>query len=119
MLKREIWTGTEIDAPAQRVWEILADLEGYRSWNPFIVETSGELRPGGSVRMRFAGNRDKPTPRRRHVLHVEPGRLIALRGHMGVPGIADVTHVIEVEPVDAHRTRVVQRARYSGVGVPF
>jgi hypothetical protein len=118
MLMREIWTGTEIDAPASTVWDIISDLEGYQDWNPFIVEARGELRPRGRVRARIANGR-KPRAFTARVLHVQPERLIAWRGHLGVPGIFDGTHVIEIEPVDEHRTRVVQRERFNGVVLPF
>ncbi len=38
MPERKLQKTFEIDAPIQRVWEVLTHLEGYAHWNPFVVE---------------------------------------------------------------------------------
>jgi uncharacterized protein YndB with AHSA1/START domain len=40
-----------IAAPTSRVWAVLTDLSGYRTWNPWLNDAAGELRPGGEVRV--------------------------------------------------------------------
>lgn len=39
-----------VEAPPERVWEVLTEFASYPDWNPFISWASGEARPGGSVR---------------------------------------------------------------------
>jgi uncharacterized protein YndB with AHSA1/START domain len=39
----------EIDAPAELVWEIVADFASYGEWNPFCVAVDGDLRLGAPV----------------------------------------------------------------------
>ncbi len=39
----------EISASAERVWNVLTDLEHFGDWNPFIREASGSLAVGGTV----------------------------------------------------------------------
>jgi len=41
---------TVIEAPSERVWELLSDLASYSSWNRFMPKVSGDLRPGGILR---------------------------------------------------------------------
>ena len=38
-----------IEAPPERVWEVLADLPSYGSWNPFVPKVRGELAEGQTV----------------------------------------------------------------------
>jgi uncharacterized protein YndB with AHSA1/START domain len=49
MFREEIITEIVIDAPAERVWEVLADLASYPEWNPRIRRASGELRAGSRL----------------------------------------------------------------------
>ena len=35
-----------IDAPAEVVWQLLSDLPGFASWNPFIREARGTAQVG-------------------------------------------------------------------------
>lgn len=44
-----IHTRTVIDAPAERAWAVLADLERYPEWNPLTVRVEGEPTPGQVV----------------------------------------------------------------------
>lgn len=45
----EIRTEIEINATVDEVWRVLTDLEHYEDWNPFIVNASGIIQPGGSI----------------------------------------------------------------------
>ncbi|MDO3645900.1 SRPBCC domain-containing protein [Nocardia mangyaensis] len=42
----------EIDAPAEKVWEVLTDFEHYGEWNTFCVEAASTLVPGDPIDMR-------------------------------------------------------------------
>lgn len=42
----------EVEAPAEVVWKVLTDLQGYRQWNPFVPECTSTLRPGDTIEMR-------------------------------------------------------------------
>jgi uncharacterized protein YndB with AHSA1/START domain len=38
-----------IDAPADRVWGLLADASSYRSWNRAVVSIDGTIAPGNTI----------------------------------------------------------------------
>jgi uncharacterized protein YndB with AHSA1/START domain len=38
-----------IDAPAEKVWDILTSAEGYRDWNPEIVGIDGHIAEGNRI----------------------------------------------------------------------
>ena len=40
-----------IDAPAEKVWDVLVDFEGYGKWNPFCVAAEGTLALGEPLKM--------------------------------------------------------------------
>lgn len=40
-----------IDAPPERVWELLTDSDGYTDWNPAIVSLEGPIEVGGTLRL--------------------------------------------------------------------
>lgn len=40
-----------IQAPAEVIWELVYDLEGYRDWNPLYAEASGSIHIGGKLHM--------------------------------------------------------------------
>ena len=49
----------EIDAPAERIFDILTDLPAYPEWNPFTPRVESTLRPGDPVHLyvRLRGER--------------------------------------------------------------
>jgi hypothetical protein len=116
---RELQASIEIDAPAERVWDVLSDLSRYVEWNPFITKAKGELiegaklaigiEPPGGRQMEF-----KPT-----VLEVEPNRSVRWLGRFILPGIFDGEHTLAIEPVGESTARFTQRERFSGILTAF
>ncbi|MEL6984890.1 MAG: SRPBCC domain-containing protein, partial [Actinomycetota bacterium] len=88
-MRHAIQTEIFIEAPTEVVWQHLTDLAGYRDWNPFIVESVGDVAVGAKLtnRMQPPGGRAvtfKPT-----VTEVEAGRTFEWLGRLGLPGIFD------------------------------
>ena len=116
-MRHELCTEITIDAPPDRVWQILTDLEGYGSWNPFIVTAAGRVAVGQRLTNRFQppggrGQTLEPT-----VTVVEPPERFEWLGHLGLPGIFDGRHRFELEPTDGGGTRLVHRELFSGLAV--
>ncbi len=40
---RELRSEVTINAPAERVWELLTDFGSFPDWNPFMQRASGEV----------------------------------------------------------------------------
>ena len=59
---KELQSEIEINAPAERVWEVLADFASYPRWNPFICWTSGVPRTGNTGRWVNTGAVDLALP---------------------------------------------------------
>jgi uncharacterized membrane protein len=50
---KQLHTEVEIEAPAERVWELLTDFATYPEWNPFIRSISGQPAPGERLEVRI------------------------------------------------------------------
>jgi hypothetical protein len=116
---REILSSLVIDAPAARVYELLADFGGYEVWNPFIIHAEGEARPGERVRIRIRPPGWRESVHVVTILTVEPNREITWLGRMWLPGVLDGHHIFRVEPATAKRCRLVHNEAFRGILVPF
>ena len=76
-----------IPAPAAIVWATLTDTGRYGSWNPFIREFTGELRPGAKIRVRISPPGGRAMSFTPTLTAVDDGRRLEWLGHLGVPGL--------------------------------
>ena len=118
-MARRLHTEIEIQAPPDRVWEVLTDFAAYPSWNPFIVHADGQPVPGGrlELRMRLPGRR--PTTFRPEVLEATPARRLRWLGHLLVPGLFDGEHAFTIDPAGPGRVRLTQQEAFRGLLAPL
>lgn len=116
---KSLHAAVEIDAPAERVWQIVSDVGHYSDWNPFIIRGAGEPRVGERLDITIAAPDMKPVSFRPRVLDVEPGRLIRWKGQFKVPGLFDGRHALIVDPLDEGRSRFTTHEDVSGILLPF
>lgn len=109
---------TDIDAPADRVWAVLADTGRYPEWNPFVRSLEGPLVTGARVAVGLQLPGRKLQAMRPTLVSVEDGRGFSWLGHVGFPGVLDGRHRFAVEPLGTGRSRFVQAERLSGALVP-
>lgn len=70
----EIHTITTIDAPPDRVWDVLTDGAGWDRWNPMIRGLRGRLAEGETIRFGLRLSRTMSAPISAEVLTVRPER---------------------------------------------
>ena len=115
---RAISATIDIAATPQQVWAVLADLDSYPQWNPFIRSASGQLAEGATLTLRLAPEQGRAMTFRPRVLAVRPGELLRWIGRLIMPGIFDGTHQFVLEDMGGH-TRLTQSETFRGVLVPF
>jgi hypothetical protein len=63
-----------VDAPPDRVWEVVTDLARYPEWNPFVVACASTLEVGDPISMRVRLFSRWAQPQREWILEHERGR---------------------------------------------
>jgi hypothetical protein len=116
---KSLHAAIEIDAPRERVWQVVSDLARYADWNPFIVRAAGEPRVGERLDITIAAPGMKPVSFRPRVLDVEPGRLIRWKGEFKLPGLFDGRHALIVDPLEGGRSRFTTHEDVTGILLPF
>jgi hypothetical protein len=115
---KELHTEIEIDAPAERVWELLTDFASYPQWNPFIRNVSGLPAPGERLEVRLEPPGGRGMTFKPKVLNAEPNRQLRWLGSLLVPGLFDGEHSFTIQPLAENHVRFVQREAFKGVLVP-
>ncbi len=114
-MRHELHTEITIDATPERVWEILTDLEGYRSWNPFVVASEGEVAVGQRLVNRLQPPGGRAQTFRPTVTVVDRATTFEWLGRLGLPGIFDGRHRFDLEPTADGGTRLVHQEFFSGL----
>ena len=115
---RAISAAVDIAATPRQVWAVLADLDAYPQWNPFIRSASGQLAEGATLTLRLVPAQRRAMTFRPKVLAAEPGLLLRWIGRLIMPGIFDGTHQFALNDVGGY-TRLTQSETFRGVLVPF
>lgn len=110
---------TEIDAPAELAWSVLADTASYGAWNPFVRRLEGALIPGGRLEVDLQLEGRKLQTMRPRLISVEPGRAFEWLGQVGPRGVFDGRHRFEIRPLADGRCELVQSEVLSGLLVPM
>ena len=118
-MTKQLQAEVEVQASAERVWEVLTDFAAYPQWNPFIVKASGEPVPGTrlELHMHLVGRRT--TVLRPEVLDADPGRTFRWLGRLLVPGLFDGEHRFTIQPASPGQVRLTQHEEFRGLLAPL
>jgi len=111
---RTISATVDIAATPQQVWAVLADLDAYPQWNPFIRSASGQVAEGATLTLRLVPAQGRAMTFRPKVLAAEPGLLLRWIGRLIMPGLFDGTHQFALEDTGGH-TRLTQSETFRSV----
>lgn len=108
-----------IDAPSEVVWRVLVDFDSYPDWNPVEIEARGVAVVGAAFEHTGKLPGRKPRTFKARIIEARPARALAWKGHVVVPGLFDVRHHLEIDPLDGDRSRLRQFEHFSGLLIPF
>jgi hypothetical protein len=110
----EVHTEIEIQASAEKVWNILTDFDKFPEWNPLITRAIGKPAVGESVDINVpSGTKDM-------ILHctvvkADPNLELCWKYHVGLPFLFTGVHSFRIEPVSASRVRFIDREVMTGL----
>jgi hypothetical protein len=114
-----ITTETQINAPPERVWDVLTDFVSYPEWNPFIISIEGSLVEGSRLQVRLQPPGARGINMQPTILAMVPRQELKWLGHFLVPGVFDGEHHFLVSHLDDGSTRFTQEEHFKGVLVPL
>lgn len=119
IMDKQIHTEIIINAPLQKVWQIIIQLEDYKNWNPILIECHGIANPGQRLKnvMRTQGNKTmsfKPI-----VTKVEEDQYFEWLGSLLVKGLFDGRHSFRLTEISPNQVRLVHREEFSGIASSF
>ncbi|MEM7275424.1 MAG: SRPBCC domain-containing protein [Actinomycetota bacterium] len=118
-MRHQLHTEIVIDATPERVWEVLTDLADYHRWNPFVIESAGEVAVGQRLTNRIKPPGGRAQTFRPIVTVAEPAVTFEWLGRLGIPGLFDGRHRFDLEPTAGGGTRLVHREFFGGLLVRF
>ena len=112
---KELRSEIEIQASAERVWQLLTDFPSFPQWNPFIRKASGNIRAGERLDVNIQPSGARGMTFRPTVLKAEPNRELRWLGHLLIPGLFDGEHIFTIDPLGEGRVRFTQREVFTGL----
>jgi hypothetical protein len=119
MFDYTVHTEIDINAPAERVWQVLIDLEKYPDWNPMIRRASGEVKKGARISVYFNPAGSKGRTFHPKLLVVEPDRELRWQGQPGFPLMFESEHAFTITPAGSGAVHLVHDMIFRGLLIPF
>ena len=112
IVKMELETEVIINAPREKVWNVLIDNERYSEWNPFIISSTGEIRQGSRI-TNVMVNQGKETTFTPVIKIYDDYERIEWLG-TGISGMFKGRHYFYLSDTDDGNTKMVHGEKFSG-----
>jgi hypothetical protein len=118
MPSTELRSEVEVDAPVERVFQVLTELERYPEWNPFLTSGSGSLVVGQRLTLDLSLPEGDSYVLRPTITHLTENAELRWSGHFLLPALLRLEQLFLVSPArtgTGGRTRLVQGLNFSGL----
>lgn len=116
---KEAFSEVEIQAPAERIWQMLTNFASYPEWNPFIHRISGQPKERTRLKVYIEPPGAKGRTFHPKILKAQPNCELRWLGRLLIPGLFDSDYIFTIEHIGRNRVRFVQREIFSGLLVSF
>lgn len=115
-----VGASSEIDAPVEKVWAVLTDLDAYPSWNPFTVSVRTDFRLGSPVDMQVdLLGRGRMLHQVEHVTSYVEGSRFSWGVNVGPGWFLTADRWQQLTDLGGGRTRYETVDEFTGIGVPL
>lgn len=111
----EIRSEITIEAPVERIWELLADCNLYPNWNPVIKHASGKLVEGEYLSFVVALIESAPFEVNPKVLSVEPGKGFCWQQTVYFAGMFNWKYCVWLNVVTDEKLKFMQMFSFGGI----
>lgn len=116
---RQISASIEIEAGAERVWQVLTDFAAYPQWLPLFPLVTGAVEEGGVLTLLPPADAPHAPIQTLVLRRVVPCRELAWSEQEALPGAFSGTRRFVIEPLSPHRVRLVQSETFAGLLGPL
>jgi len=116
---KELRTEITLEAPVNRIWELLADLKLYPQWNPLFERATGHMNVGEQLELVVHLPEVAPfivTPK---ILSVDNQSGFCWKHTVWCAGFFTWKYCVELETLAPDRLKFIQRSRFGGILGPL
>lgn len=113
-MSKNISTEITINATKEKVWNILTDFDNYKSWNPFIINSSGKAVAGTKL-VNTMKNRDRLIKFKPTILSVKQYEYFDWLGSLFLKGLFDGHHYFKIDDLGNGQIKLTQGENFSGI----
>jgi hypothetical protein len=96
------------------VWENLIDNKNYKTWNPFIINSEGQVAKGAQLKNTMQNGKKNMTFKPR-VTELIENRKFEWLGSLFIPGLFDGRHYFELRSISNNNTELIHGEHFSGL----
>ena len=112
-------TEITLEAPVDRIWELLADFALYPHWNPLFQQATGRWSVGEKLELVVNLPGIDPFNVKPKVLIVEPGKRFSWQHTLLFAGLLSWSYCNELEILTPERLKFIQRTEFRGILGPL
>lgn len=106
-----------IDAPVEKVWQVIRDTQSYPEWNSVMQLKRGNVAEGSELVYTFTQDEETQYDVKIKVKQIIDNKLLNQVG--GIPAILTYDHRYALEPSDGNKTKLTIHEDYRGAYVNF
>ena len=111
---KNLHTEITINAPAEKVWNILTNFEKFGEWNPFILSIEGKQEIGAQLKV-VLKNGNGTSVFKPKVLILEKNKAFEWLGSLPIPGLFNGQHHFKLEKISEHQINFIHGEQFSGL----
>lgn len=111
---KEVKTEIIINSNPEKVWKVLTDFENHSTWNPFIINISGDKKVGAMLSTTVQVPDSKKMSFTPKVLNFEENKELRWLGKLFFKGVFDGEHYFTLKEEGNGKTRFIHGEKFSG-----